>query len=145
MLISIMSVVGFVLTLPGIAGIVLTMGMAIDANVLIYERVREELRNGNSPQSSIRAGFEKAFHTILDANVTTFIAAVVLLMFGTGPIKGFAVTLTIGVVTSVFTAIVVTRALVNLVYGGKPHLKSVSVGGGPYMAATGSKKVPVAT
>ena len=144
-LVAALAYFGATLTLPGIAGIVLTMGMAIDANVLIYERVREELRNGNSPQSSIRAGFEKAFHTILDANVTTFIAAVVLLMFGTGPIKGFAVTLTIGVVTSVFTAIVVTRALVNLVYGGKPHLKSVSVGGGPYTAASGSKKVPVAT
>ena len=142
MLISIMSVVGFVLTLPGIAGIVLTMGMAIDANVLIYERVREELRNGNSPQASIRAGFDKAFSTILDANITTFIAAVVLLMFGTGPIKGFAVTLTIGVVTSVFTAVVVTRALVNLVYGGKTNLKTISVGGGPYTAAP---KVPVTT
>jgi len=143
MLISIMSVVGFVLTLPGIAGIVLTMGMAIDANVLIYERIREELRNGNSPQSSIRAGFDKAFSTILDANITTFIAAVVLLMFGTGPIKGFAVTLSIGVVTSVFTAVVVTRALVNLLYGGKANLKAISVGGGPYTAST--TKVPATT
>ena len=145
MLVSIMSVVGFVLTLPGIAGIVLTMGMAIDANVLIYERVREELRNGNSPQASIRAGFEKALSTILDANITTFIAAVVLLMFGTGPIKGFAVTLTIGVVTSVFTAVVVTRALVNLVYGGKQNLKSISVGGGPYIANNAKAKVPATT
>jgi len=143
MLISIMSVVGFVLTLPGIAGIVLTMGMAIDANVLIYERIREELRNGNSPQSSIRAGFERAFSTILDANITTGIAAVVLLMFGTGPIKGFAVTLSIGVVTSVFTAVVVTRALVNLVYGAKTNLKAISVGGGPYTAST--TKVPATT
>jgi preprotein translocase subunit SecD len=143
MLVSIMSVVGFVLTLPGIAGIVLTMGMAIDANVLIYERIREELRNGNTPQSSIRAGFEKALSTILDANVTTFIAAVVLLMFGTGPIKGFAVTLSIGVVTSVFTAVVVTRAFVNLVYGGRTNLKTISVGGGPYTAST--SKVPAAT
>ena len=143
MLVSIMSVVGFVLTLPGIAGIVLTMGMAIDANVLIYERIREELRNGNSPQSSIRAGFEKAFSTIFDANITTLIAAVVLLMFGTGPIKGFAVTLSIGIVTSMFTAITVTRALVNLLYGGKPNLKSISVGGGPYTVAT--TKAPVAT
>jgi preprotein translocase subunit SecD len=145
MLVSIMSVVGFVLTLPGIAGIVLTMGMAIDANVLIYERIREELRNGNTPQASIRAGFEKAFHTILDANVTTFIAAVVLLMFGTGPIKGFAVTLSIGVVTSVFTAVVVTRAFVNLVYGGKTNLKTISVGGGPYTASTSKAKVPATT
>ena len=143
MLISIMSVVGFVLTLPGIAGIVLTMGMAIDANVLIYERIREELRNGNSPQASIRAGFDRAFSTILDANITTGIAAVVLLMFGTGPVKGFAVTLSIGVVTSVFTAVVVTRALVNLVYGKKTNLKSISVGGGPYTASTA--KVPATT
>jgi preprotein translocase subunit SecD len=143
MLVSIMSVVGFVLTLPGIAGIVLTMGMAIDANVLIYERIREELRNGNSPQASIRAGFDRAFSTIFDANVTTGIAAVVLLMFGTGPIKGFAVTLSIGVVTSVFTAVVVTRALVNLVYGRKTSLKSISVGGGPYTAST--SKVPATT
>ena len=140
MLISIMSVVGFVLTLPGIAGIVLTMGMAIDANVLIYERIREELRNGNSPQASIRAGFDRAFSTILDANITTGIAAVVLLMFGTGPVKGFAVTLSIGVVTSVFTAVVVTRGLVNLVYGNKTNLKAISVGGGPYTAST--TKVP---
>ena len=143
MLVSIMSVVGFVLTLPGIAGIVLTMGMAIDANVLIYERIREELRNGNTPQASIRAGFDKALSTILDANITTFIAAVVLLMFGTGPVKGFAVTLSIGVVTSVFTAVVVTRALVNLVYGNKANLKTISVGGGPYVASTA--KVPLAT
>jgi preprotein translocase subunit SecD len=143
MLVSVMSVVGFVLTLPGIAGIVLTMGMAIDANVLIYERIREELRNGNSPQASIRAGFDKAFSTIFDANITTFIAAVVLLMFGTGPVKGFAVTLSIGIVTSMFTAVTVTRAFVNLAYGGKPNLKSISVGGGPYTAS--NAKVPVAS
>ena len=144
MLVSIMSVVGFVLTLPGIAGIVLTMGMAIDANVLIYERIREELRNGNTPQSSIRAGFEKAWSTIFDANITTLIAAVVLLMFGTGPVKGFAVTLSIGIVTSMFTAVTVTRALVNLAYGSKTNLKSISVGGGPYTAAT-TAKVPATT
>ena len=143
MLVSIMSVVGFVLTLPGIAGIVLTMGMAIDANVLIYERIREELRNGNSPQASIRAGFEKAWSTIFDANITTLIAAVVLLMFGTGPVKGFAVTLSIGIVTSMFTAVTVTRAFVNLVYGSKTNLKSLSVGGGPYTAST--SKIPVTT
>jgi preprotein translocase subunit SecD len=143
MLVSIMSVVGFVLTLPGIAGIVLTMGMAIDANVLIYERIREELRNGNSPQASIRAGFEKAWSTIFDANITTLIAAVVLLMFGTGPVKGFAVTLSIGIVTSMFTAVTVTRAFVNLVYGSKTNLKSISVGGGPYTAST--SKIPATT
>jgi len=143
MLVSVMSVVGFVLTLPGIAGIVLTMGMAIDANVLIYERIREELRNGNSPQASIRAGFEKAWSTIFDANITTLIAAVVLLMFGTGPVKGFAVTLSIGIVTSMFTAVTVTRALVNLAYGNKTNLKSISVGGGPYTAVT--SKLPATT
>jgi preprotein translocase subunit SecD len=105
--------------LPGIAGIVLTVGMAVDANVLIFERIREELRNGVSPQASIHAGYQKAFSTIADANVTTLIAALVLYAFGTGPIKGFAVTLSIGIITSMFTAIVVTRAIVNLLYGGK--------------------------
>jgi preprotein translocase subunit SecD len=107
------------LTLPGIAGIVLTVGMAVDANVLIFERIREEIRNGNTPQASIHAGYAKAFSTILDANVTTLIAAVCLCGFGTGPIKGFAVTLSIGIVTSMFTAIMGTRAVVNLIYGGR--------------------------
>ena len=107
------------LTLPGIAGIVLTVGMAVDANVLIFERIREELRNGNSPQASIQAGYEKALSTIADANITTLIAAVVLFVFGTGPIKGFAVTLSLGIITSMFTAIIGTRALVNLIYGGR--------------------------
>ena len=104
---------GAALTLPGIAGIVLTVGMAVDANVLIFERIREELGNGNTPQASIRAGWDKAYTTIVDSNLTTLIAAIVLFMFGTGPIKGFAVTLSIGIVTSMFTAITVTRALVN--------------------------------
>ncbi len=107
------------LTLPGIAGIVLTVGMAVDANVLIFERIREELRNGNTPQSSIHAGYEKALSTIADSNITTLIAAVVLFGFGTGPIKGFAITLSIGIVCSMFTAIMGTRAVVNLIYGGK--------------------------
>lgn len=107
------------LTLPGIAGIVLTVGMAVDANVLIFERIREELRNGNSPQASIHSGYQKAFSTIADANVTTLIAAVVLYGFGTGPIKGFAVTLSIGILTSMFTAIMGTRAVINLIYGGR--------------------------
>ncbi|MGD8875252.1 MAG: MMPL family transporter, partial [Gammaproteobacteria bacterium] len=107
------------LTLPGIAGIVLTVGMAVDANVLIFERIREELRNGNSPHASIQAGYEKAFSTIADANITTLIAAIVLLSYGTGPIKGFAVTLSIGIVTSMFTAIMGTRAVINLIYGGR--------------------------
>ncbi len=114
-----LSVLPATLTLPGIAGIVLTVGMAVDANVLIFERIREELRNGNSIQASIHSGYDKAFSTIADANVTTLIAAVVLFSFGTGPIKGFAVTLSIGIVTSMFTAILGTRALVNVLYGGR--------------------------
>ena len=102
-----------------IAGIVLTVGMSVDANVLIYERIREELRNGNSPLASINAGYEKAFTTILDSNITTLIAAFVLFMFGTGPIKGFAITLSLGLFTSMFTAILGTRAVINLIYGGR--------------------------
>ena len=108
---------GATLTLPGIAGIVLTVGMAVDANVLIFERIREELDNGNSPQASIQAGYSKALSTIADANITTLIAAIVLFAFGTGPIKGFAVTLSIGIVASMFTAIMGTRAIINRVYG----------------------------
>ena len=119
LLISVLSILQATLTLPGIAGIVLTVGMAVDANVLIFERIREELRLGNSPQASIYAGYEKAFGTILDANITTFIAAIVLYGFGTGPIKGFAVTLSIGIVTSMVTAIFGTRAIINLIYGRK--------------------------
>ncbi|MFK8053238.1 MAG: protein translocase subunit SecD [Woeseiaceae bacterium] len=107
------------LTLPGIAGIVLTVGMAVDANVLIFERIREELGAGNSVQGAISEGYDKAFSSIADANVTTFIAALVLFMFGTGPVKGFSVTLSIGILTSMFTAIVGTRAVVNLIYGGR--------------------------
>lgn len=119
LLVAILSLLQATLTLPGIAGIVLTVGMAVDANVLIFERIREELRNGNSPQASIHAGYEKAFSTIADASITTLIAAVVLFGFGTGPIKGFAVTLSIGILTSMFTAIMGTRAVVNLIYGGR--------------------------
>ena len=119
LLVSILSILQATLTLPGIAGIVLTVGMAVDANVLIFERIREELRNGNSPQASIHAGYEKAFSTITDANITTLIAAIVLFSLGTGPIKGFAVTLSIGILTSMFTAIIGTRAAVNALYGGK--------------------------
>ena len=103
----------------GIAGIVLTIGMAVDANVLIFQRIREEIRNGNTPQKSIEQGYEKALSTIADANITTLIAAVVLFSFGTGPIKGFAVTLSLGILTSMFTAILGTRAVVNLIYGGR--------------------------
>jgi len=119
LIVALLSMLQATLTLPGIAGIVLTVGMAVDANVLIFERIREELRAGNSPQSSINAGYGKAFSTIADANITTLIAAVVLFSFGTGSIKGFAVTLSLGILTSMFTAIMGTRAIVNLIYGHK--------------------------
>ena len=119
LIVAVLSMLQATLTLPGIAGIVLTVGMAVDANVLIFERIREELRNRNTPQASIQSGYQKAFSTILDANVTTLIAAVVLFGFGTGPIKGFAITLSIGIVTSMFTAIMGTRAVVGLMYGGR--------------------------
>ncbi len=118
-IIAILSMLQATLTLPGIAGIVLTVGMAVDANVLIFERIKEELKIGNSPQASIHAGYEKAFSTITDANVTTLLAAIVLFTLGAGPIKGFAVTLSIGILTSMFTAIVGTRAIVNLIYGNR--------------------------
>lgn len=119
LLMAVMSLLSATLTLPGIAGIVLTVGMAVDANVLIFERIKEELKNGLPVQSAINAGFSRAFTTILDANVTTLIAAVILFAMGTGPVKGFAVTLSVGILTSMFTALLVTRALVNLVYGGR--------------------------
>ncbi len=125
-IVAILSLLQATLTLPGIAGIVLTVGMAVDANVLIFERIREELRNGNSPQNSIHSGYEKALMTIADANITTLIAAFVLFVVGTGAIKGFAVTLSIGIVTSMFTAIMVTRAVVNLIYGGK-RIEDISI------------------
>ncbi len=126
LLIAILSLLQATLTMPGIAGIVLTVGMAVDANVLIYERIREELRNGNSPQASIFAGYEKAFSTITDANITTLITAIVLFSLGTGPVKGFAVTLTIGILTSMFSAIMGTRAIVNILYGNR-NLKKISI------------------
>lgn len=119
MLVAVMSMLGATLTLPGIAGIVLTVGMAVDANVLIFERIKEELRSGSPVQSAIHAGFSRAFSTILDANVTTLIAAIILFAMGTGPVKGFAVTLSVGIITSMFAALVITRALVNLAYGGR--------------------------
>ncbi len=119
LVIALLSMLQASLTLPGIAGIVLTVGMAVDANVLIFERIREELRLGNSPQASIQAGYQKAFSSIADANITTLIAAVVLFTFGTGPIRGFAVTLSLGIITSMFTAIIGTRAVINLIYGGR--------------------------
>jgi preprotein translocase subunit SecD len=128
LLISFMSMLGATLTLPGIAGIVLTVGMAVDANVLIFSRIREEVVNGLSPQMAIHSGFERAVATILDANLTTLIVAVILYAVGTGPIKGFAVTLSIGILTSMFTAIMGTRALVNLFYGGR-RVQKLSIGG----------------
>jgi len=119
LIVAILSLLQATLTLPGIAGIVLTVGMAVDANVLIFERIREELKL-SSIQTAIHAGYEKAFVTIADANITTLLAALVLFSFGTGPIKGFAITLSIGIITSMFSAILGTRAVVNLLYGNKP-------------------------
>lgn len=123
LLVACMSMLSATLTLPGIAGIVLTVGMAVDANVLIFERIREELREGSPIQSAIHAGYSRAFVSILDANLTTLIAAVILFAVGTGPVKGFAITLSIGILTSMFTALVVSRGIVNLVYGGRRFQK----------------------
>jgi preprotein translocase subunit SecD len=118
-IVAMLSILGASLTLPGIAGIVLTVGMAVDANVLIFERIREELAADASPQRAINSGYEKALSSITDANVTTLIAAVVLFSIGTGPIKGFAITLLLGIITSMFTAIVGTRTIANLIFGGR--------------------------
>ena len=127
-IIAIMSILGSSLTLPGIAGIVLTIGMAVDANVLIFERIREELANGVRPKSAIIAGFDRAFSSIFDANITTLLVAFILFAIGTGPIKGFAITLAIGIVSSLFTAILVTRALVQIAYGKRKSIKRLSIG-----------------
>jgi preprotein translocase subunit SecD len=127
LLVAIMSVLSATLTLPGIAGIVLTVGMAVDANVLIFSRIREELSRGREPLEAIDAGYNRAFLTIWDANVTTLIVAVILLSYGTGPVKGFAITLSIGIVTSMFTAIMGTRAFANLIYGSKKNLERISI------------------
>ena len=127
LLIALLSVLGATLTLPGIAGIVLNVGMAVDANVLIFERIREEWRNGVSLQKSIHAGYERAFSTILDANVTTLIVSFVLFGVGTGAIKGFAITLSLGILTSMFASILFARAVVNKVYGQRV-VKSLSIG-----------------
>ncbi|MGA2654608.1 MAG: protein translocase subunit SecD [Gammaproteobacteria bacterium] len=127
LIIAILSVLGATLTLPGIAAIVLTLGMAVDANVLIFERIKEEIKQGNAPQASIFAGFEKAFVTIIDAQLTTFIAALALFSLGSGPVRGFAVTLIIGLVTSVFTAVMVSRLIVNYWYG-KRNVNKLSIG-----------------
>jgi preprotein translocase subunit SecD len=127
-LIALLSMLQATLTLPGIAAIALTLGMAIDANVLINERIREELRNGTSPQAAIAAGYERAFGTILDSNVTTLIAGLALLLFGSGPVRGFAVVHCLGILTSIFSSVVVSRSMVNLVYGNRRKLERVPIG-----------------
>ena len=124
---ALLSMIGATLTLPGIAGIVLTVGMAVDANVLIYERIREELRHGLSPQAAIYAGYERAFSTILDANITTLIVGIVLFSVGTGPVRGFAVTLSLGILTSMLTGVTYTRAIVNAIYGSR-NVNKLSIG-----------------
>jgi preprotein translocase subunit SecD len=128
LLLAVLSMLQATLTLPGIAAIALTLGMAIDANVLINERVREELRSGAAPQTAINAGYERAFATILDSNVTTLIAGLALLAFGSGPVRGFAVVHCLGILTSMFSAVFFSRGLVNLWYGRKKKLKGVSIG-----------------
>ncbi len=128
LLVALLSIIQATLTLPGLAAIALALGMAIDANVLINERIREELRNGNTPQASIHAGYDRAFDTILDSNVTTLIAGLALFMFGTGPIKGFAVVHVLGILTSMFSAILVSRALVNIIYGYRRKIDKLSIG-----------------
>ncbi|MCE9641596.1 MAG: protein translocase subunit SecD [Betaproteobacteria bacterium] len=127
-LVSLLSMLQATLTLPGMAGIALTVGMAIDANVLINERIREELRNGNTPQAAIFAGYERAWGTILDSNITTLIGGLALFAFGSGPVKGFAVVLCLGILTSIFSAVMVSRSIVNLYYGGRRKLDSISIG-----------------
>ncbi|MBI3069469.1 MAG: protein translocase subunit SecD [Betaproteobacteria bacterium] len=127
-LVALLSMLQATLTLPGMAGIALTIGMAIDANVLINERVREELRNGNTPQAAIAAGYERAWGTILDSNVTTLIAGVALFAFGSGPVKGFAVVLNLGLLTSMFSAVMVSRGMINLIYGSRRKLEKISIG-----------------
>ena len=127
MLIALLSMLQATLTLPGIAAIALALGMAIDANVLINERIREELRNGVTPQAAIKAGYEHAWHTILDSNITTLIAGVALLIFGSGPVRGFAVVHCLGIMTSMFTAVLVSRGIVNLAYGSRRRLTSLPI------------------
>ncbi|MFI4922432.1 MAG: protein translocase subunit SecD [Burkholderiales bacterium] len=128
LLVALLSMLQATLTLPGMAGIALTVGMAIDANVLINERVREELRSGTTPQAAIHAGYERAFGTILDSNITTLIAGIALFMFGSGPVRGFAVVLCLGILTSMFSAVMVSRSMVNLVYGSRRKLEKLSIG-----------------
>jgi len=130
LLAALLSLLQASLSLPGIAGIVLTVGMAVDANILIYERIREELRNGSSPHAAINAGFDKAFWSIFDSNITTLIAGVVLFAFGTGPVRGFAVVLSLGILTSMFTALIGSRALIHVVWGRRKKIERLSIGGG---------------
>jgi preprotein translocase subunit SecD len=128
LLIALLSMLQATLTLPGIAAIALTLGMAIDANVLINERIREELRWGATPHAAIQAGYERAWGTILDSNVTTLIAGIALLIFGSGPVRGFAVVHCLGILTSMFSAVLVSRGIVNLIYGGRRKLDKISIG-----------------
>ncbi|KFB70588.1 MAG: preprotein translocase subunit SecD [Candidatus Accumulibacter phosphatis] len=127
-LVALLSLLQATLTLPGIAAIALALGMAIDANVLINERIREELRNGSTPQAAIHTGYERAFGTILDSNITTLIAGIALLIFGSGPVRGFAVVHCLGILTSLFSAVVVSRALINLIYGSRRKVESLAIG-----------------
>jgi preprotein translocase subunit SecD len=143
LLVGILSILQATLTLPGIAAIALTLGMAIDANVLINERVREELRSGMSPQMAIQAGYDRAFGTILDSNVTTLIAGLALLAFGSGPVKGFAVVHCLGILTSIFSAVMVSRGIVNAIYGGRKKVKKVSIGNTEWHKNDDNKKVAV--
>ncbi len=128
LLVAVLSMLQATLTLPGLAAVALTLGMAIDANVLINERIREELRNGNTPQASIHAGYSRAWDTILDSNITTLIAGIALFMFGSGPVKGFAVVHVLGILTSMFSAVVVSRAVINLIYGYRRKVGKLSIG-----------------
>jgi preprotein translocase subunit SecD len=128
LLVGILAAIGVTMTLPGIAAVALTLGMAIDSNVLINERIREELRNGQPPAMAMHLGYERAFATILDSNITTLIAGVALLIFGTGPIRGFAIVHCLGIATSMFSAVFFARGLSNLWYGGRQRLQSISIG-----------------
>jgi len=128
LLVAILSMMQATLTLPGIAAIAFTLGMAIDANVLINERIREELRKGTAPQQAIAQGYERAFATILDSNVTTLIAGIFLFLLGSGPVRGFAVVHCLGILTSIFSAVFVSRGMVNLLYGSRRRLQSVAIG-----------------
>jgi len=137
-----LAALGATLTLPGIAAIALALGMAIDANVLINERIREELRNGASPKSAIIMGYDRAFGTIVDSNVTTFIVGLMLLIFGSGPVRGFAVVHCLGILTSIFSAVVLSRALVDIIYSKRTRLTSLAIGQvwKPESAATTPRK-----